>query len=933
MPADGPGDGIAADPTVAQPAGSDGLLEAALDDLRRRWRRGERDLAADYPERHPALRSAEAVAALLYQEFLLRGEAGEDVSFDDYLRQFPQYAEPLRRLRQADTLLESALLPQAAADLRGVRVGDYELLEEIDRGGMGVVYRARQLSLGRTVALKMILGGGPGSAAGGRRLRNEAEAAARLQHPGIVAIYEVGEWQGQPFFSMEHVAGTTLAALVREHPLPAARAAHYVEAVARAVQHAHENGVLHRDLKPSNVLIGADDRPRVTDFGLARQARADDRLTATGEVLGTPNYMPPEQASDKHGPVGAASDVYALGAVLYELLTGRPPFQAETRFDTLLLVLHNDPVPPSRLNPKVPRDLETVCLKCLHKEPLRRYPTAAALAEDLGRFRRGEPVRARPVGAGERAARWCRRNRAVTALVAGLFLALTTGLAVSLSQWWRADEEATRAQQERDAARAERERAEANLDRADEAVERMLRHLGNERLAEVPQATPVRRDLLLEARQLYQSLLQQKSSDPRMRARLGAIHGQLAHAQASLGQTDEALASLDEAIRIFRELSADYPDRPDYRRELAGRYGERGGVLRRSRSTDAADAAYREAQTIRERLVAEDGAQPGDRLALAVLHVEWCDCLFAALRYEDGERHARRALELLEQLLKESPEDVTYRGRAAAAHNVLAIALKRTNRRQEARGHYEEALALQQRLYEEAPQESQRRAALGVARRNLALLLRDSAQLEDARRHYQEARALFEGLAADFPDMPGYHAELAEVYNGLAICARLGAKDEEARDYLQLSVRHQRATLAADPRHRDYGNKMSQRLVQLADVQLQLGAYQEAAASAYEARLFVDLRRACEDAAATLVRCADVAARDSRLPPAQGRELAERYAAQAVAVLRAGAAKGLLSAANLNDLKLNRLEGRPDYRDLLRELAEARGGPPPAAAH
>jgi tetratricopeptide (TPR) repeat protein len=920
-----PSAGVAPDLPGADQLGPDGLLDVALEDLRRRWQLGERGLAAAYSERYPALRTPEAVAALLYLEFVLRSEAGEDASFDGYLGQFPQYAVPLRRLRQADELLGKALFPPAAPALHGRRVGDYELLEEIGRGGMGVVYRARQVSLGRIVAVKMILGGALGPAADGRRLRNEAEAAARLQHPGIVAIHEVGEWEGQPFFSMDYVEGTTLAALIREHPLPAARASGYVEAIARAVHHAHESGVLHRDLKPSNVLIGADDQPRVTDFGLARQVQADQRLTGTGELLGTPSYIPPEQASDKYGAAGPASDVYALGAVLYELLTGRPPFQAETAIDTLLLVLHNEPVSPRRLNPRVPRDLETVCLKCLRKDPGQRYPTAAALAEDLGRFQRGEPVRARPVGAAARAWRWCRRNRAVAALLAGLFLVLTAGLVVSLSEWRRANQEAAQAQQDRDTAKAERERAEGNLDMADEAVERMLRHLGNERLADVPQATPVRRELLLEARQLYQSLLLQKSADPKMRVRLGTIHGQLGNAQASLGQTEDALASMDSAAQIFRALSAEYPDQLDYLRQLAASYRARGAVLAKSRAVAEIKQAYEAAERILDRLVSDPGAEPRDRYALATFHVDQCEWLYFRVLFKEGEDHARKSLGLLKPLLEESPGDWNYRRAAAAAHNALAVALKRTGREPEAKAHYEECLRLREDLLSGSPQSPLLRAELATCHRNLALLVRDSGRTDEARKHYQEARRSFEGLAADFPDVLMYHAELAEIYNGLAKCALPEGKGAEARDYLRLAVEQQRVTLPSDPQHRFNRDKMFHRLIQLADVQFRLGAYQEAAAAAYESRLFITQPRACADAAGLLAACIDAAENDERLPPSERKALAARYAGQAVEVLRAGAAAHFVNAAFLKETNLKQLAVYPEYRKFSAELG-ADGG-------
>src|SRR5262245_33506090 len=278
--------------------------------------------------------------------------------------------------------------PGAAPPAEG-RMDDFELLEEIGRGGMGVVYRARQVSLGRTVALKMLLAGGFAAADDVRRFRTEAAAAARLQHPNIVAVYTVGEAQGRPSSVMEYVAGRALDALLQEGPLPPARAVAYLQPLVAAIDFAHGQGVIHRDLKPSNVLLDADDRPRLTDFGLAKSLGAGQpALTQTGAVMGTPGYMAPEQA-DGRGPGGPAAGVYALGAILYECLTGRPPFRAATVLDTLQQVVHADPVPPRLVNPAVPPELDAVCMKCLEKDPARRYVSAGALADDLRRYQGG----------------------------------------------------------------------------------------------------------------------------------------------------------------------------------------------------------------------------------------------------------------------------------------------------------------------------------------------------------------------------------------------------------------------------------------------------------------------------------------------------------------------------------------------------------------
>jgi serine/threonine protein kinase len=309
----------------------------------------------------------------------------------------PTLPWPQGAQRPADVTVSAAAQLPPAPDAKPVEreFGDYYLLSEVARGGMGVVYRALQKGLNRLVALKMILAGRLANPDDLQRFLTEAEAAARLQHPNIVAVHEVGEVDGQYFFSMEYIEGPSLAQKLAPGPLPSREAARYARTVARAVHHAHQHGILHRDLKPSNILLDPADEPHVTDFGLAKKLGGDPGHTRTGAVMGTPSYMSPEQAAGKVKELGPACDVYGLGAVLYELVTGRPPFRSETPLDTLMHVLDREPVPPRLLNPKVDRDLETICLKCLEKDPRHRYASADALADDLERYLNGEAIGAR----------------------------------------------------------------------------------------------------------------------------------------------------------------------------------------------------------------------------------------------------------------------------------------------------------------------------------------------------------------------------------------------------------------------------------------------------------------------------------------------------------------------------------------------------------
>jgi WD40 repeat protein len=406
---------------------------ARWDELRRQgWQPSPEELCADCPDLLSEVRRR------------LRAQAPAVLSADATFRMLP--GPPVPRPATA--------LPAVAG---------YEVLGVLGRGGMGVVYKARQLSLDRLVALKMVLGGVYAGAEQSTRFRREAEAVARLRHPNIVRIHEVGEQDGHPFLALEYIEGGSLAQKLAGAPPAPRQAARLVELLAGAVHAAHEQGVLHRDLKPANILIDLQGQPHVSDFGLAKRLNEDSGPTQSGDVVGTPSYMAPEQASARKD-LTPAVDVYALGAILYELLASRPPFQGATPLDTLWQVLHHDPVPLTRLRRQVPRDLETICLKCLRKEPALRYPSALALADDLARFLAGRPIQARPAGPAERLAKWARRRPGVAALVAAIAGVTLLGVAAVSWEWRQA---AANARAEAGARReVERLLASATLDKA-----------------------------------------------------------------------------------------------------------------------------------------------------------------------------------------------------------------------------------------------------------------------------------------------------------------------------------------------------------------------------------------------------------------------------------------------------------------------------------
>ena len=439
-------------PAAADSPAAVRLAVALLRDQAERWRVGHRRPVEGYLDAHPELADYPSVLSLLAaNEFRIRAGRGEAPALDEYRRRFPRWAarleldlaflqqiEPAESARPRPNGTSSSALPllptltvaERLERRSWPRIPRYEIAAELGRGGMAVVYRARQVDLPRSVALKVILAGALAGPSERTRMRREAEAVARVRHPNVVQIFDTGEHDGCLYLALEYVSGGSLDRRLRSHPLPPGEAARIVEQLAAGVQAAHDAGIVHRDLKPANVLLDPDGTPKVTDFGLAKLRDAAVRLTLTGTAAGTPCYMSPEQVNSDPDRIGPATDIYGLGGILYECLTGRPPFDAPTTLETVRQVAEEEVVPVCRLQAGVPRDLETICLKCLRKDPSRRYPTAQALADDLARFRAGEPILARPVGAAEQAWRWVRRHPVVPlmALTLGVMVASVVGL-------------------------------------------------------------------------------------------------------------------------------------------------------------------------------------------------------------------------------------------------------------------------------------------------------------------------------------------------------------------------------------------------------------------------------------------------------------------------------------------------------------------------
>ncbi len=672
----------------------------------------------------------------------------------------------------------------------------YEVLSVLGRGSMGVVYQARQVGLKRLVALKMILAGGHAGPEQRERFRREAEAVARLAHPNIVQIHEVGEHQGLPFFSLEYVAGGTLARHLAGTPQPPRWAAQLVATLARAVQHAHDAGVVHRDLKPGNVLVGADlpvcpgekgrqeclpPRVKIADFGLAKHLEDESRATGSGALLGTPSYMAPEQARGLGPPrsVGPAADVYGLGAILYECLTGRPPFLGQTALDTLEQVVSREPIPPSRLQPGVPRDLETVCLTCLHKEPGKRYASAADLAGDLERFLKGEPIHARPVGRLERLLKWVRRRPVPAGLAACCAVLALSLVAGGLVYNVRLRQALVLAEQERDRARAYRQRMLKTVDE-------LLTQVGDERLADVPEMEPVRRQLLEEALRFYRDLLDGKDhADPDVRREAALAYRRTANINQLLDRLDQADRQLRAALALLEQLADEQPASPDCSYQQALCWADLGILHGRKGLLAEAESAYRQAITLLEPL---PSGSPEYRRWLGIAHNGLGLQLWRKSAFQQAEGEHRQALAVQKALAGEYPDNPVYRIEQADSHHNLGMVYQTTARPALAESSYRAAEALLAPL---AGDPAHLRSAGGLLSRlyhNWGRLLADQGRKADSVGLVQKGLLIRARLARRFPSTPGYRIDLAQTSENLAGIYQGLGQPEKALPHLRRSL-------------------------------------------------------------------------------------------------------------------------------------------------
>jgi tetratricopeptide (TPR) repeat protein/tRNA A-37 threonylcarbamoyl transferase component Bud32 len=738
----------------------------------------------------------------------------------------PKWQASLANPGAPDTLKTSDQPSPAASPQRDLVPG-YEILRELGRGGMGVVYQARQQSLNRLVALKMILAGRHADTESLTRFLREAETIGRLRHPNVVQVYDYGSHDGKPYFSLEYLEGGSLVSKLKGEPQAPAQAARLVLLLAEAVQAAHEQGIVHRDLKPANVLLASDGTPKITDFGVAKQG--DSGMTATGDVLGTPSYMAPEQAEGKAKDVGPAADIYSLGSILYELVTGRPPFKGESVWDTIQMVVDAEPVAPCQLQPRLPRDLETICLKCLQKEPQKRYASARALATDLQHFLSGEPIAARPIGYSERFWRWCRRKPAVASLLAGLALVLMSGFAGVTWFWLRAEHHRQEAVDNLQEANRQRDQAVRGFRTAREAVDRFYTAVSQDELLNAPGMSTLRKKLLQDARAYYQSFVQEHAEDVQLRL-------ELAHAMQRLGDISKEVVSDTEAMQVYQEAVAAYrnllqagPADASIRRDLAACWGQIGLLHRRAGRSNEAEKAFQEEAQLWDELAKQ---YPGDaeyKSGLAVTYNHLGLIYRRSDRLPQAESILLRGVTLWKELLADDKGNAEYESFYSWCLLHLGYVYDVQDQTAKAEAAFLQMLALRRGLVERHPTNVEHRKELAGGYQVLATFYEDREPTK-AERFYRDAISTDEKLVRENPRVVSLMIRQGEDYAAFGSFLSAQEKRSDALPWANRSIKTLEEVLTLEPAHVQAKRTLREAYVQRADLLDDMGRSLDAVA-------------------------------------------------------------------------------------------------------
>jgi tetratricopeptide (TPR) repeat protein len=739
----------------------------------------------------------------LVEEMAARLQSDDAAAVEAWTAAQGVYAERLRRLLptvrvMAELGSADGQAPPGPEDgpVAGL-LGDYRIVREVGRGGMGVVYEAEQISLGRRVALKVLPFAATMDARHLQRFKNEARAAASLHHEHVVPVHGVGCERGVHFYAMQFIDGTTLAQAIRglrdagDGPAaspdagpnsdattaPAAapptaesralgkahfrRAAELIAQAADALEYAHSVGVVHRDVKPGNLMVDAAGKLWVTDFGLAKLDAAAG-VTVSGDLLGTLRYMSPEQALAKHGLVDHRTDVYSLGATLYELLTLQPAVDGPDREEILRRIAFEEPAPPRKLARSIPAELETVTLKALAKDPADRYPAAAEMAEDLRRWLAGKPVQARRAGPWERAAKWVRRRPALAGLLAVSAVAVL-GLVAGLA-WHNA--------QLRDAAERERNQAlEANLQKeeaqkqrafARRAADKMYTQVAAKWLASEPGSEKLQREFLEEALRFYQELAREPDADPSVQKELANAYRRMGDIHLKLGRPAEAEQALGKAMALAEQLAAQHPDQADYQEDLASIYYQVGNLHKDTSRPQAGEEYFRRSLAIDRKLAALVPSVPRHRQQIGMALINLGAVLLNTGRHREAEEAWREARSVLEKVTAESPETAEYHFTLGGALNNLAILVAQQGKLGDARDLLEDAIRHQKTALRINPRNKRALTFLDSHYSCLSEVLRRLGEPAKALTAMRESIAVAERLVAEFPETASHRSSLAQ---------------------------------------------------------------------------------------------------------------------------------------------------------------------------